>query len=197
MPEAFLLAAGASRRMGAPKPLMPFGDSTVLATMARAFLAAGCRQVSVVHRLEDLPLLEAVRALGLRAVVNADPSAGMSSSVAVAAEAAGGEWLALCPCDMPLLTTGTLSRLTEALGGYEGNVLQPAVAGRRKHPVFVRRAWLRERADRLRGGAPLRDLLSETDGASLEFLDAAEFFDFDTPEEYEALVRLARERGVE
>lgn len=197
MPEAFLLAAGASRRMGASKPLMAFGDSTVLATMARAFLAAGCRPVSVVHRLEDVPLLEAVRTLGLRAVANADPSPGMSSSVAVAAEASGAEWLALCPCDMPLLTTATLSRLTEALGSYEGDVLQPAVAGRRKHPVFVRRAWLLHRAERLRGGTPLRDLLAEADGASVEFLDAAEFLDFDTPEEYEALMRLAHERGVE
>ncbi|MER3462703.1 MAG: molybdopterin-guanine dinucleotide biosynthesis protein MobA, partial [Armatimonadota bacterium] len=65
MPEAFLLAAGESRRMGVPKPLVPFGDSTVLATMAHAFRAAGCSPITVVHRPGDIRLLEAVHALGL------------------------------------------------------------------------------------------------------------------------------------
>lgn len=197
MPEAFLLAAGESRRMGEPKPLLPFGDSTVLATMATAFRRGGCEPVTVVHRLEDLRLIEAARALGLRALPNPDPSPGMASSVAVAAGAATAEWIALCPCDMPLLTDTTVSRLVSALSDCEHETLQPAVEGRRKHPVFVRRAWLLERVDRLRRGTPLRELLGEAQMAVLDFQDASEFQDFDTPEEYKALVRLARRRRVE
>jgi len=197
MPEAFLLAAGESRRMGVPKPLVPFGDSTVLATMAHAFRAAGCSPITVVHRPGDIRLLEAVHALGLRAVANADPSPGMSSSVAVAAESASSEWLALCPCDMPLLTAGTLARVVQALADCGGDVLQPAVDGRRKHPVVIKRTWLLARTESLRGGTPLRELLGDAEDTSVEFPDEAEFLDFDTREEYEALVRLARGRRVE
>lgn len=195
MAEAFLLAAGESRRMGKSKPLLPFGDTTVLTTMAIAFRDGGCAPVAVVHRAEDAPIRRAIDALGLRGVANPDPSPGMSSSVAVAAEAATGEWLALCPCDMPLLTGAAVARLGSALAGCQADVLQPEAEGRRKHPLFVRRAWLVQRAERLRGGTPLRNLLGEAKVAVLGFHDATEFRDFDTPAEYEELLRIARARG--
>lgn len=197
MPEAFLLAAGESRRMGSPKPLLPFGDSTVLAVMARAFRLAGYAPIWVVHRAEDTALVEASVLLGLYPVANLDPAPGMSSSIAVAASTATADWLALCPCDMPLLTSGTLARLAEALEGCEAASLQPTVEGRRKHPVLVKREWLLERGELLRADTPLRELLADSGGAGLEFADATEFLDFDTPEEYEALARLECQHEVE
>lgn len=195
-PEAFLLAAGESRRMGSSKPLLPFGETTVLAVMVNAFRFAGFEPVSMVHRAEDVALVEAAVSLNLRTVVNPSPASGMSSSVAVAAEMAIADWLAVCPCDIPLLTSETLSRLVQALRGCAADVLQPSVDGRQKHPVLLRRTWLWEQVSRLRSGVSLRELLAEAELAVVECLDSVEFLDFDTPEEYRALLRLSHERGV-
>jgi molybdenum cofactor cytidylyltransferase len=43
-----LLAAGASRRLGQPKQLLPFGEKTLLEKMAQVALDSGCGQVVVV-----------------------------------------------------------------------------------------------------------------------------------------------------
>lgn len=195
-PETFLLAAGESRRMGSSKPLLPFGEMNVLAVMVDAFRFAGFEPVSVVHRVEDVALVEAAVLLNLRTVVNPNPAPGMSSSVAVAAEMAIADWLAVCPCDIPLLTPETLSRLVQALSGCTADALQPSVDGRQKHPVLLRRTWLLEQVSRLRSGVSLRELLAEAELAVVECLDSVEFLDFDTPEEYKALLRLSHERGV-
>ena len=55
-PAAILLAAGRSRRMGAFKPLLPFGARTVVATCVDNLLAAGVGEVVVVlgHRAGEV-----------------------------------------------------------------------------------------------------------------------------------------------
>src|SRR5207245_6743724 len=53
---ALLLAAGRSRRMGAFKPLLPFGDRTVIERCVANLRAAGVREVIVVlgHRADEV-----------------------------------------------------------------------------------------------------------------------------------------------
>src|SRR5207302_8566963 len=79
---ALLLAAGRSRRMGAFKPLLPFGDRTVIERCIANLRAAVVGEVIVVlgHRAEE------VRAhLGdsdVRFALNADMDSEMSVSIA-------------------------------------------------------------------------------------------------------------------
>ncbi|HEX8354014.1 MAG TPA: NTP transferase domain-containing protein, partial [Pyrinomonadaceae bacterium] len=53
---AILLAAGRSRRMGAFKPLLPFGGVSVVEACVAALRGAGVAEVSVVvgHRGEEV-----------------------------------------------------------------------------------------------------------------------------------------------
>ncbi len=46
--SAILLAAGQSRRMGRPKLILPWGDTTVLGQVVATFAAAGIEDILVV-----------------------------------------------------------------------------------------------------------------------------------------------------
>jgi molybdenum cofactor cytidylyltransferase len=79
---AILLAAGRSRRMGAFKPLLPFGKSTVIETCVHNLLEGGADEVLVVlgHRADEIE-----RRLDLSNVSfthNPDPDSEMSLSIA-------------------------------------------------------------------------------------------------------------------
>lgn len=78
-----LLAAGESRRMGAPKQLLPFGDTTLIGHAIRQALSSGCSSVIVVlganvdsihHTLLDQPV---------SVVENPDWREGMGASIRV------------------------------------------------------------------------------------------------------------------
>ena len=53
---AILLAAGRSRRMGAFKPLLPFGESTVIESCLESLRSTGIEDIIVVvgHRADDV-----------------------------------------------------------------------------------------------------------------------------------------------
>ncbi|MDO5538255.1 MAG: NTP transferase domain-containing protein, partial [Desulfovibrionaceae bacterium] len=78
---AVLLAAGFSSRMHALKPLLPFGDGTVLARTAGIWRRAGVERLVLVtgHRAEEIEA-EAAR-LALPCVRNPRPEEGMFASL--------------------------------------------------------------------------------------------------------------------
>src|SRR5438128_11756613 len=79
---AILLTAGRSRRMGAFKPLLPFGDRTVIECCIDNLRAANIDDIIVVagHRAEDIR--ERLKDLSVTLVVNPDPDSEMSASIA-------------------------------------------------------------------------------------------------------------------
>ncbi|HKY26410.1 MAG TPA: nucleotidyltransferase family protein [Pyrinomonadaceae bacterium] len=78
---AILLAAGRSRRMGAFKPLLPFGQTTVIRSCIQNLQAAGVEDIVVVlgHRAGDVT--ESLKDLDLRFALNPDPESEMSDSI--------------------------------------------------------------------------------------------------------------------
>ncbi len=76
-----VLAAGAGRRMGGPKATIESGGERLLDSAVDALFAAGCDPVLAVVRPGTTPRLG-------QAVVNADPSRGMRSSLELAVDAA-------------------------------------------------------------------------------------------------------------
>ncbi|HEX8423178.1 MAG TPA: NTP transferase domain-containing protein, partial [Pyrinomonadaceae bacterium] len=79
---AVLLAAGRSRRMGAFKPLLPFGAQTVIETCVNNLLAAGVGEVVVVvgHRAQEVRARLAH--LPVRFALNAAVASEMGVSIA-------------------------------------------------------------------------------------------------------------------
>jgi molybdenum cofactor cytidylyltransferase len=133
---AILLAAGQSRRMGAFKPLLPFGNKTVIESCIDYLREGGVETIVVVlgHRAEDIrkKLTRVIFAL------NPDPNSEMSASIAAGVEqlptSVGATLIALC--DHPAVPANVVASLVEKW--REGaRLVIPTWQDRGGHPVLV------------------------------------------------------------
>ena len=135
---ALLLAAGRSRRMGAFKPLLPFGDRTVIERCIANLRAAVVGEVIVVlgHRAEE------VRAhLGdsdVRFALNADTDSEMSVSIARGIEQVNDSAKAviIALVDQPAVSSGVIASLIDEWK-RGAKLVQPEHEGRGGHPVLI------------------------------------------------------------
>jgi molybdenum cofactor cytidylyltransferase len=198
MITALVPAAGASRRMGAPKLLLPFGTTTVLGATVAALQAGGCGRVVVVTAPGDDTLRTACVALGCDTAVNPDPTRGMLSSLWAGIEALGTlargnthdalTGLAVSPGDLPRLAPATVSAVLGALA--RGAALAwPRQGARNGHPLAIATAVVPE-VFTLDLATGLRALRDRHAGAStvVEVADPGCVEDVDTPADYKALL---------
>ncbi|MDQ6892878.1 MAG: nucleotidyltransferase family protein [Acidobacteriota bacterium] len=194
---AVVLAAGRSRRMGAEKMVLPFGDSTVLGTVLATLARAGVEGPStvVVVRPGLGGVGEVVSAAGASVVVNPEPEAEMMSSIRLGIEALPGELDAIFvwPADHPAVSVETVRLL--ASRGERGLALIPTWKGRRGHPALVGEQ-LRAAAAACPDEGGLRKLWRARLEAvrEIEVEDPGVVADADTPEAYQAALRIWRER---
>ncbi len=119
-PVLIVLAAGASRRLGAPKALADLCGSSVLERLLAAAAAAGLQERVVVggcHHAEIERALQALEADGRpsgRALFHPDWAAGRSGSLARAVGACPNRAILVAPADVPLITARTFEALTAA-----------------------------------------------------------------------------------
>ncbi len=116
----YILAGGYSRRMGFPKPLLPFPERPLLVVLAERLAAAFPRQwVICTHEalsprfekaLSDYGLLDAILLDDRPA---AGPLAGIERAARHALHLGAARWLVI-PCDLPFLTPAFLARLVTA-----------------------------------------------------------------------------------
>jgi len=183
---ALVLAAGASRRMGSPKMLLPLpGGKTVLRSCVDPLLEAGLERVVVVLGCEaarvrsEAGLPEDPR---LSVVVNERWREGMSASLARGIEACADAEAALVALgDQPSLTASRVRRILEAYRPG-ARLVVPAADGVSSHPVLFSRALFQElRA--LSGDAGAREVIRAHWNEAVQVpLEALE--DVDTPEDY-------------
>jgi CTP:molybdopterin cytidylyltransferase MocA len=142
---AVVLAAGAGRRIGSPKALLPIGGTTFLAHVARGLQRPGVAEVvAVIGHGARRVAASAGLPPGLALVVNPRPDDGMLGSVArglEAAEARGADAVLLHPVDHPFASPATIDAVLAALAGG-ALVAVPTYGGRRGHPGgFARATW--------------------------------------------------------
>jgi CTP:molybdopterin cytidylyltransferase MocA len=142
---AILLAAGRSRRMGAFKPLLPFGDRTVIECCIDNLRAAGIDEIVVVvgHRAEDVR--QQLKGLDLSFAVNPDPDSEMSTSIALGVEQASSNASALTIAlvDHPAVPPEVIRILIDEWKRGAA-LVQPEHAGRGGHPVLIDLAYREE-----------------------------------------------------
>lgn len=135
-----LLAAGRSRRMGAFKPLLPFGGRTVVETCAANLHGGGAGEVIVVvgHRGEEVRA--AVSHLPfVRFAVNemAESEMGVSIARGVSSLSEDAEAVLVALVDQPAITPGVVSEILSARGRGGARLVVPTWEGRGGHPVLV------------------------------------------------------------
>jgi molybdenum cofactor cytidylyltransferase len=191
-----ILGAGASLRMGRPKLLLPWGNTSVIGHLLRQWERLGARQVAVVCRANDRRLAVELDRLGLPArnrVVNPAPERGMFSSVVCAANWHG--WVrgltawAIVLGDQPHLRLAGLRGLLKFQRGHPERICQPSYGGHGRHPILLPGAAWGELAKSSAGD--LKEFLRHATGevAQCPLDDAGLELDLDTPEDYEQLLR--------
>jgi molybdenum cofactor cytidylyltransferase len=135
---AIVLAAGRSRRMGAFKPLLPFGDGTVIECCVNSLRAAEVQDIIVVigHRAEEIQ--EHLKAFNLMFAVNPDPDSEMAESIARGVEQvnAGASAVIIALVDHPAVPASTIKVLIDEW--RQGvHIVQPEHEGRGGHPVLI------------------------------------------------------------
>lgn len=187
MIAAIILAAGQSKRMGRPKMLMPWGESTVLQTVIATFRAAGVDDILVVtgaghERVEELVGDSA------QTVFNAGYERGeMLSSIqaGLAAQPPGSGAVLIGLGDQPQVRVVTVQHLLDAHAQAGSSIIVPSYQNHRGHPWLVARAhW--EEVLRLRPPETMRQFLIRH-AAEIHYIESADssvLADLDTPDDY-------------
>ena len=142
---AIVLAAGRSRRMGAFKPLLPFGNRTVIEYGINNLRAAQIQDIVVVvgYRAEEIQ--EHLKKLNLTFAVNPDPDSEMGESIARGVEQvnANARALIIALVDHPAVPAETIRMITDEWR-RGARLVQPEHAGRGGHPVLIDLAYRNE-----------------------------------------------------
>ncbi len=192
---AIVLAAGRSRRMGAFKPLLPFGSGLIIERVLATVREAGVADVRVVVGWSANLLTPVLDRQGVPWVRNERFEEGMYTSVQAGVRTLSPATRAffLVLGDMPLVRSATLARLIGEYDRSPAGVLYPCWGGKRGHPPLVSAAHAAEiLRETLAGG--LRALLArhDEDARDVECDDPGTLVDLDTPDEYRQVCRLDR-----
>ncbi len=192
-----ILAAGRSSRMGRPKLLLPWGNTTILGHLITQWTHLAAAQIAVVAQPADAPLhaeLDRLQFPAANRIPNPNPDLGMFSSIQCAARWAG--WLpeinsvALSLGDQPHLSPATLEELLTVARRHPGKICQPARAGHGRHPVLLPCSVFRELASSNAGTLKQFLAAQSTPLELLEISDPALDFDIDRPEDYQRVLDL-------
>jgi molybdenum cofactor cytidylyltransferase len=200
MPVALLPAAGASRRMGRPKLLLPYLEGTIAGALVASLQAAGVETIALVTAPGDAALQDWACAAGLLVAVNPDPERGMLSTIQEGIAALGGapmlagrgETLVVSPADLPAVRPETIAEVIRRRAAARAPLALPVWQGRHGHPLVMAPELIPEICD-LDSAASngLRQLRDRHAAATLwiEVDDPGVVQDVDTPEDYRALVQ--------
>ena len=186
---AIVLAAGQSFRMGQPKMVLPWGQTTVIARVAEVLLEAGLAEVIVVTGGSHSQVETALRHIPVHTVFNqeyADNDMVRSLQVGLGMHRENILATLVALGDQPQIETVTVRALAEAYHETGSSLIVPSFKNRRGHPWLVSRTfWPAVFA--LHAPATLRDFLNQH-GDQIHYLTVTTpsiLKDLDTPEDYD------------
>lgn len=185
-------AAGRSSRMGAWKPMLPWGSTTICGAVVETVIASGLHPVLVAgYRADELVAAFGDRP-GLTIVRNPDWEQGMLGSIrvgvgALSRIAPGYDGFLVAPADMPRLPVSGFARvIAEAERDARSGRARAVFAARGErlgHPVWIPAGFVAGLSER-DPDSRLRDYLLERPWTGIEVDDDGIFADIDTPEAY-------------
>ena len=195
MTVAILPAAGASRRMGRPKLLLPVGGRPMVASVVEALRGGGVGKIVLVTAPGDDALQTWARqtAFAITVAINPDPDRGMLSTIQEGIAVLGkleNTILLISPADLPNLQPETVAELLRRMIETGAPLALPTYHGKRGHPLAIGSRLIPEigTLDSKIGLKQLRDR-HEAELLEIEVEDAGAVHDIDTPEDYERLTR--------
>ncbi|MDE0015170.1 MAG: nucleotidyltransferase family protein [Candidatus Poribacteria bacterium] len=143
--SGILLAAGLSTRMGEPKQLLPFGESTIVETVVDNMLGAKFDEVIVIvgHRAEEIQTQLGARPI--KTVFNPDYRDGMLTSAQTGVRSLeSSDAFALMLVDQPFITSALIDQVVDAYQRTEKGIALPSYNYKRGHPVIFDEKYARD-----------------------------------------------------
>ena len=188
-----ILAAGASVRMGEPKLVLPWGETTMVGHLIRQWQIIGAREIALVLAAANQAVTAELDRLAFpltHRIVNPHPEQGMFSSIQCAARWTGWDaelshWV-LALGDQPQLQAATLAALVECGSAHPQRICQLSYQNRPRHPIWLPRTFWRRLRDT--DATTMRVFLqNQKDEIYLcDYCDAGLEMDIDRPEDYQA-----------
>ncbi|MBM3124306.1 MAG: nucleotidyltransferase family protein [Chloroflexi bacterium] len=189
MISAVILAAGQSRRMGQPKMLLPWGNTTVIGHVIQTLRLADILDVLVVTGGVHEQVSTAVLELHANTVFNENyHSQELLSSIQC-----GLRWLPpetaaalICLGDQPQIQELTVRRICQAYLLHGSPLIVPSYRMRRGHPWLIGRSLWNSLLELDPSGSP-REFINENQNR-IEYVvvdSPSVIEDLDTPENYQ------------
>jgi molybdenum cofactor cytidylyltransferase len=190
--SAVILAAGKSQRMGQPKMLLPWGDTTVLGQVVKTFRTVEIIDIVIVtggnREIVEAEVARLAKQFPVRPEFNPNyENGGMISSIQAGLKAISPECSALLIGlgDQPQMEEITLENIIDTFNQTEAGIIVPSYNKRRGHPFLVDSNHL---VDILNSNPKftLRDFL-DTHQKDICYVDAGPSVlqDLDTPQDYQ------------
>jgi molybdenum cofactor cytidylyltransferase len=187
MINAIVLAAGESKRMGTPKPLLRFGNKTFLEQIVSVLKASDVDAVTVVLGAAAQTIRESTDLSGAEIVINEDYPSGQLSSLIVALKSIPPQTQAILVClvDSPFVTAAIVNRLVHKFKETGGPIVVPVFKKQRGHPTLFASSLFEELTHAPVGEGARHVLYSNEDKViELEVQDACILVRIDTPQDY-------------
>lgn len=185
---AILLAGGESSRMGAPKPLLDWGGSTLIEYQLSQLREAGADKLIVVLGHGAAKVLPFVHRASAQAIVNELYTEGRACSVRVAASALpeGAGAIVVLNVDQPRPAWVT-RRLLDEHEHRAAAIAAPTYRGKRGHPVIFNARLAPELREVREATEGMRAVMQAHGDEVLEvsFDSPVVVLDMNLPEEYE------------
>ena len=192
---AILPAAGHSRRMGRPKLLLPWNQTTVIEQVLTTWKSSRVDGIVIVVRDDDTTLAEVCGRLGVDVVRPLTDPPDMKTSVQHALKFVEQKWCPadsdvwlLAPADLPNLPAATIDQLLSTYQSGDPTILVPAIEGRRGHPLLL--PWkLSHEVFPLPDDAGVNALLAKHRVREVECTQEGIFDELNTPQDYDRIRR--------
>lgn len=143
---AVVLAAGRSQRMGQPKMVLPWGDTTVIGQVARTLAQAGLDEIVVVTGGARQQVEQALSGLPVRTVYNpryAEDQMALSLQIGLASLSAEIDAALVALGDQPQVRLEVVHTVLNTYRQTRAPLVFPSYRMRRGHPWIISRSLWR------------------------------------------------------
>ena len=156
--SAIILAAGESTRMGKPKLLLPFGDSSMIEKVVSHATRSALNKIFVVLGSDSEPIKKLLQDYPVETVYNSQYKEGMLSSVQCGLRAVPDSTNAVMVLlgDQPMIGNAITNRMIKAFKKTDKGIIVATHLGQRGHPILFSRKYIKEVME-----FPLKESLKE------------------------------------
>jgi CTP:molybdopterin cytidylyltransferase MocA len=190
---AVIVAAGLSSRMGAFKPLLPLGNSTIIERIINTLMEGGVQDIAVVTGRDAALIEQALAQYTITFVHNKDYATTdmfHSASMGLSCMAEKVDCIFFTPVDVPLFSANTVRFLSARIQNSKEHIITPSYKGKSGHPIVMRSSVAKELISH-KSANGLRGAMEAYCGPKsvIEVEDSGILYDADTPEDYTFLIR--------